>query len=221
MKNKFKFLATITLAALIGFSMAGCGDTGGGPEGPGGDDDDLLALSITILRGESTATNFVFSVNQITGATYQVRALDGSGNPMGSPIGTWSGTKATITGNGLSTNAFTGFSVKAVKDGADASLSTKVPGMVKYSGTTDEVTVKGYTDWFKFLDGTITSYLFTVGSDSTLSLLRNDIRTLLSGGSFTAATALAQKSAADAAMTKVLNNWTAIWADLQDPDAAT
>jgi hypothetical protein len=105
-------------------------------------------LAISINRADSSPTEFVFRTAHPAGAaSYEVKkgSVTLTAEMLANPD------RVKVTGQ-LDADAFAELTATA-KAGAEAKSQAKVPGMYKYDA--DTPTLKGYTDWFKFLDATL------------------------------------------------------------------
>jgi hypothetical protein len=221
MKNTIKVLGIAALVAVIGF-MAACGDgdddgNGGTNNGGNGNGDitvELKTLDITINRADSGAGKFVFKVGAVTGATGYKAYKEGA------EVGSAAGTTVEVPAGALSRQTWTDLTAKALKGGEDASLTTALPGMVKYPAETP--TLSGYTDWFKFLDASLTGLsVANPTAKAPHTSLHNSIKNILP---ILASSAAAEEDAewakdtyetsANAATAAVMDNWTAVYAKL-------
>jgi len=212
MKNLQRFGVLTLICGVAALVFTGCptnGDDGNDPNKLAGTP---KLLDITINRAASGSGNFVFNTNAVSGAD-AYKAYKGAGEVASSATNTVS-----VPSTALSDRSWTALTAKALKGAEDASLVTALPGMVKYPA--DTPTLNGYTDWFNFLNATLTSFgLVNQSAYEPYNSLRNSIRTVLNSGGIISETDGKEyearwKTQMNNATAAVMANWEAIWGNL-------
>lgn len=114
-------------------------------------------LKISIVRANSSPSEFKFGLDQVTNATAYKAFKEGS------EVASSASTTVSVPGTELSSREFTELMAKVFNGGTDMGLDGQLPAMVKYPAAT--VTLDGYTDLFKFLAATIHN-LYSVDYDA-------------------------------------------------------
>ena len=171
-------------------------------------------LEITINRDDSDGDNFVFKTNSLGANADAYKAFVGGSQVAASATNTVS-----VPAASLSDRDWTELTAQAFKGAADASLSTGLPGMVKYDDATKLMNT--YTDWFKFLDAALTT-LSAVNSAAKTphTTLHNDIKNAISKGWPDSEAMVGEKNYVgwntdlNNATAAVMDNWSAVYSKL-------
>ena len=216
-KNTLKAFAGMALILFVVLALINCSSPSNGTTSTGtgpGPNPGLSKLSVTINRNDSNTSKFVFRTTHPTNTdSYSASGVSGISlvDKQDSPA------RVEVTATGLTTSP-TALTVTA-KDSSvpeDTSLATIVPGMVKYPTATQDV--DGLTDWFNFLDKTLDAYaIVDYFNYSDHGIFHSTIKSLIPVIDATIASMFygsADEVKANAAMTTILGNWNAIYAQL-------
>ena len=217
-RNNVKKFAGMALILFVVLALISCSSPSNGTSTTGtgpGPNPGLSKLSVTINRNDTLdgSSEFVFRAAHPAGTdSYSVSS--GTASKKDSPF-----TGVGITGaaglTGAHSNPVATFTVTARNSSVpqDTSLATKVPGMLKYTTTTKGV--DGLTDWFKFLDVTLQALADAGNFDYFSHTSIHGIAKVTVDATFASLFyGSADETAANAAMTTILNNWNGIYTSL-------